>query len=72
MIENIVINIMLAVSSLGLLVAVVIFNMKLPTLVKGFEDKTERAFFITAAVIIDTLLLCSMILFSKEFFMINH
>lgn len=69
MIENIIINIMLAVSSLGLFVAAVIFNVKLPMIAKGFEDKIDRAFFITAAVIIDTLLLCSMILFAKEFFL---
>lgn len=69
MIENIIINIILAVSSLGLFVAAVILNVKLPMIAKGFEDKIDRAFLITAAVIIDTLLLCAMILIAKEFFL---
>jgi hypothetical protein len=69
MIENIIINIIMAVSSLGVLVAAVIFNVNMPMIVKGFEEKIDRAFFITAAVMVDTLLLCAMILFAKEFFL---
>lgn len=61
-VENIVINIMLAVSSCGLLFVAVFFNIKMPQLFKAFEDKTEKAFAIAAFVFGDTLLLCLLIL----------
>ena len=60
--ENIVVNIMLAISSIGLLFMAVIFNTKLPPLLKTFNDKKEKAFAIAAFVFCDTLLLCALVL----------
>lgn len=61
-IENIVVNIMMTVASVGLLFTAVIFNTKLPPLFKAFDDKTEKAFAIAAFIFCDTLLLCALIL----------
>ena len=60
--ENIVINILIAVSSTGLLFIAAIFNIKLPPLFKDFKKKPEKAFVIAAFVICDILILCALFL----------
>lgn len=65
-VENIVVNIMLTVASIGLLFVAVIFNTKLPPLFKDFDDKTEKAFAIAAFIFGDTLLLCALILVANR------
>ena len=60
--ENIVVNIMLAISSIGLLFMCVVLNTTLPPLFNLCEKKTDKAFFISAFVFGDILLLCALIL----------
>ena len=64
-VENIVINILIAVSSTGLLFIAAIFNIKLPPLFKSFKDKTDRAFAVAAFVFVDILLLCALFLIAN-------
>lgn len=64
-VENIVINIMLTVASIGLLFMTVIFNTKLPPLLKASDDKTEKTFAIAAFIFCDTLLMCALILIAN-------
>lgn len=61
-IENIVVNNMLTVASIGLIFMAVIFNTKLPPLFKTFDDNTEKAFAIAAFIFCDILLLFALIL----------
>lgn len=60
--ENIVVNIMLAIASIGLLFMAVIFNTKLPPLLKDFEGKRDKAFAVAIFIFTDSLLLCALVL----------
>lgn len=61
-VENIVVNIMLVTSSIALLILAVIYNVKLPPLLKDYKDKTEKIFFVAAFTFGEILLLCTLIL----------
>ena len=60
--ENIVVNIMLAISSIGLLFMAVIFNTELPPLLKVIKGKRDKAFAIAVFILTDSLLLCALVL----------
>lgn len=60
--ENIVVNIMLAIASIGLLFMVVIFNTELPPLLKAYEKKRDKAFAVAVFIFTDSLLLCALVL----------
>ena len=61
-IENVVTNILIAVSSICLAFMSVVFNTGIPQLFKDFKKKPEKAFVIAAFVICDILILCALIL----------
>ena len=60
--ENIVVNIMLAIASIGLLFMAVIFNTELPPLLKAYKGKRDKAFAVAVFIFTDSLLLCALVL----------
>lgn len=60
--ENIVVNIMLAISSIGLLFMAVIFNTELPPMLKDYKGKRDKTFAVAVFILTDSLLLCALIL----------
>lgn len=62
MIENIVIKIVLIMSTIALLFMAVIYNVKVPPLFKDCKGKAEKAFFIVVFMFGETMLLCVLIL----------
>ena len=65
-VKNILIDIMMAMSLLAAVFTGVIFNVKLPPLLKLYEDKAEKACMIVCLVFCDILLLLGMILIINE------
>lgn len=60
-VENIVVNIMLTIASIGLLFMTVIFNTKLPPLLKSYKGR-DKAFAVAVFIFTDSLLLCALAL----------
>ena len=61
-VENIVVNIMQAIASIGLLFMAVIFNTELPPLLKAYKGKRYKAFAVAVFIFTDSLLLCALVL----------
>lgn len=64
-IENIVINFMIIISTVVMLFASVIFNIKIWPLVKQYEED-EKPLVIAACVFCDILILCAFILIANS------
>lgn len=61
-VEDIVINVILAVASCGVLFVSLVFNIKLPPLLKAFKGKMDKAFAVAVFIFTDSLLLCALVL----------